>query len=54
MPTSWEALPLIYRSKPEFLASLPPWRRLLQNLNLHPTIDGYAQLYALEQKMLRT
>jgi hypothetical protein len=27
MSTSWEPLPSIYRSKQEFLASLPPWRR---------------------------
>jgi ABC-type uncharacterized transport system permease subunit len=27
MSQSWEALPSIYRSKQEFLASLPPWRR---------------------------
>jgi hypothetical protein len=27
MLTSWEPLPSIYRSKQEFLASLPPWRR---------------------------
>jgi hypothetical protein len=29
MSTSGEPLPSIYRSKQEFLASLPPWRRLL-------------------------
>jgi hypothetical protein len=27
MSTSWEPLPSNYRSKQEFLASLPPWRR---------------------------
>ena len=52
MSTSWEPLPSIYRSKQEFLASLPPWRRLLQKLNWHPTIDTSVQLYELEQRML--
>ena len=51
MSTSWEPLPSIYRSKQEFLASLPPWRRLLQKLNWHPTIDLDVQLYALEQEL---
>ncbi len=27
MSATWEPLPLIYRSKQEFLASLPSWRR---------------------------
>ena len=27
MSISWVPLPSIYRSKQEFLASLPPWRR---------------------------
>ena len=53
MSTSWEPLPSIYRSKQEFLASLPPWRRLLQKLNWHPTIDKKVQLYAIEQQMLQ-
>ena len=53
MSTSREPLPLIYRSKQEFLASLPPWRRLLQKLNWHPTIDTSVQLYELEQRMLQ-
>ena len=52
MSTSWEPLPSIYRSKQEFLASLPPWRRLFQRLNWHPTIDTSVQLYELEQRML--
>ncbi|MCX5969144.1 MAG: hypothetical protein NTV57_16230 [Cyanobacteria bacterium] len=52
MSTSWEPLPSIYRSKQEFLASLPPWRRLLQKLNWHPTIDKKVQRYDLEQRML--
>jgi hypothetical protein len=52
MSTSWEPLPSIYRSKQEFLTSLPPWRRLLQKLNWHPTIDTSVQLYELEQRML--
>jgi hypothetical protein len=39
---SWEQLPSLYRSKQEFLASLPPWRRLLQNLNLRHQFDPCA------------
>ena len=53
MSTSWEPLPSIYRSKQEFLASLPPWRRLLQKLNWHPTIDKKVRRYALEQRILQ-
>ena len=53
MSTSWEPLPSIYRSKQEFLASLPPWRRLLQRLNWHPTIDVDVERYAIEQRLKR-
>ena len=53
MSTSWEPLPSIYRSRQEFLASLPPWRRLLQKLNWHPTIDTSVRQYELEQRMLQ-
>ena len=53
MSTSWEQLPSTYRSKQEFLASLPPWRRLLQKLNWHPTIDTSVQQYAIEQRILQ-
>ena len=53
MSTSWEPLPSIYRSKQDFLASLPPWRRLLQKLNWHPTIDLKVQRYAIEQRLLQ-
>ncbi len=53
MSTSWEPLPSIYRSKQEFLASLPPWRRLLQKLNWHPTVELKVQRYELEQRMLQ-
>ena len=53
MSTSWEPLPSIYRSKQEFLASLPPWRRLLQKLNWRPTIDKRVQQYELEQRILQ-
>jgi hypothetical protein len=53
MSTSWEPLPSIYRSKQEFLASLPLWRRLLQKLNWHPTIDKKVQRYELQQRMLQ-
>jgi fibronectin type 3 domain-containing protein len=51
MSQSWEALPSIYRSKQEFHALLPPWRRLLQKLNWHPVIDKKVQRYALEQSV---
>ena len=53
MSTSWEPLPSIDRSKQEFLASLPPWRRLLQKLNWHPTVDLKVQRYAIEQRLLQ-
>ena len=53
MSTSWEPLPSTYRSKQEFLASLPPWRRLLQTLNWHPTIDKGVRQYELEQRILQ-
>ena len=42
MSTSWEPLPSIYRSQQEFLASLPPWRWLLQKLNLRHELDPSA------------
>jgi len=42
MSTSWEPLPSIDRSKQEVLASLPPWRRLLQKLNLRHQLDPSA------------
>jgi fibronectin type 3 domain-containing protein len=51
MSTSWEPLPSTYRSKQEFLASLPPWRRLLQKLNWRPTIDVDVERYAIEQEI---
>ena len=53
MSTSWEPLPSIYRSKQDFLASLPPWRRLLQKLNWHPTVDLKVRRYAIEQRLLQ-
>jgi len=52
MSTSWEPLPSIYRSKHEYLASLPLWRRLLQKLNWRQTIDLSVRQYAIEQRML--
>ena len=51
MSLSFEPLPSIYRSKQEFLASLPPWRRLLQRLNWRPTIDVDVERYAIEQEI---
>jgi hypothetical protein len=51
MSLSFEPLPSIYRSKQAFLASLPPWRRLLQKLNWHPLVDLKVQRYALEQEI---
>ena len=53
MSTSWEPLPSTYRSKQEFLASLPPWRRLLQKLNWHPTLDVDVERYEIEQEIKR-
>jgi hypothetical protein len=53
MSNSWEPLPSIYRSKQEFLASLPPWRRLLQTLNWRPVVDLKERRYALEQRILQ-
>ena len=46
-------LPSQYRSKEAFLASLPPWRRLLATLNWHPTIDNDVKRYAIEQRLLQ-
>jgi hypothetical protein len=51
MSNSLQPLPSTYRSKREFLASLPPWRRLLQKLNWHPTIDVDVERYAIEQEI---
>ena len=51
MSTSWEPLPSTYRSKQDFLASLPRWRRLLQKLNGHPTIAVDVERYAIEQEI---
>jgi hypothetical protein len=53
MSTSFEPLPSTYRSKQEFLASLPRWRRLLQKLNWHPTVELKVQRYALEKENAR-
>lgn len=44
-------LPSSYRSKQEFLSSLPPWRRLLARLNWHPTLELKVQRYALERRL---
>jgi len=53
MSSSQESLlPSHYRSKQAFLASLPPWRRLLAKLNWHPTIESKVQRYALQQQGL--
>ena len=53
MSNSFEPLPSIYGSKQEFLASLPPWRRLLQKLNWRPAVDLRVQRYAIEQRLLQ-
>ena len=53
MSTSWEPLPSTFRSKQEFLASLPPWLRLLQLLNWHTKIESSVRQYELEQRMLQ-
>lgn len=43
-------VPYHYRSKQAFLASLPPWRRLLATLNWRPTIDKKVAMYESEQR----
>ena len=51
MSTSLDSpVPSHYRSRQAFLASLPPWRRLLSRLNWHPTIDKKVEMYRLEQR----
>ena len=53
MSTSLEQpVPSHYRSRQAFLASLPPWRRLLSRLNWHPTIDKKVEQYRLEQRAI--
>ena len=53
MSTSLEQpVPSHYRSRQAFLASLPPWRRLLSRLNWHPTIDKKVEMYRLEQRAI--
>ena len=52
MSTSLDSpLPSSYRSRQDFLASLPPWRRLLSKLNWHPTVDLKVQQYELEKRL---
>jgi len=38
-------------SRPEYLSTLPPWRRLLARLNWHPAYE-IERLAAIESKML--
>ena len=38
-PSQEQALPSHYRSKQEFLSTLPPWRRVLATLNWRPVYD---------------
>ena len=53
MSTSLDSpVPSHYRSRQAFLASLPPWRRLLSRLNWHPTIDKKVEMYRLEQRAI--
>jgi len=52
MSTSLDSpLPSSYRSRQDFLASLPPWRRLLSKLNWHPTVELKVQQYELEKRL---
>ena len=37
-------------SKSEFLSSLPPWRRFLAKLNLHPTTDARISVLESEKR----
>ena len=47
MSTSLESVPLKYRSSSDYLASLPPWRRLLARLNWHPVRETEIETWRL-------
>ena len=56
MSTSLESVPLKYRSNSDYLASLPPWRRLLARLNWHPVRDIEIETWRIriEKERLRS
>jgi hypothetical protein len=43
-------IPSHYRSKQAYLASLPPWRRLLAKLNWHPVVEKKVRQYELRKE----
>lgn len=56
MSVSLESVPLKYRSNSDYLASLPPWRRLLARLNWHPVRDIEIETWRIriEKERLRS
>ncbi|MCX5947940.1 MAG: hypothetical protein NTY67_07095 [Cyanobacteria bacterium] len=53
MSISPESVPLKYRSSSDYLASLPPWRRLLARLNWHPVREIEIETERLKARKLR-
>ena len=56
MSTCQDSVPLKYRSSSDYLASLPPWRRLLARLNWHPVREIEIETWRvrLEKERLRS
>ena len=56
MSNSQDSVPLKYRSSSDYLASLPPWRRLLARLNWHPVRDTEIEIWRVrsEKERLRS
>ena len=48
-----ESVPLKYRSSSDYLASLPPWRRLLARLNWHPVREIEIETERLKVRKLQ-
>ncbi len=53
MSTCQESVPLKYRSSSDYLASLPPWRRLLARLNWHPVREIEIETERLRARKLQ-
>lgn len=53
MSTSLESVPLKYRSSSDYLASLPPWRRLLARLNWHPVRETEIAIWRVRSEKER-
>ncbi len=53
MSTCPESVPLKYRSNSDYLASLPPWRRLLARLNWHPVREIEIETERLKARKLQ-